>query len=322
MHPLVRALFGPWEFRPEVLVVLIPLTAIYLVGWVRLRRQGATKLANKWRLASYLVGMGSLAVSLMSPVDILGGQLFFMHMIQHKVTIMISAPLILLAAPFPIGLWGLPLSVRKSMTHLFSDTSSVRPLLESVTQPFIVWALFVVVYIGWHDPNLYNLALRVGWVHDIQHITFFTTALLFWWLVLGAAPKLHAGMSPWIPIIMLIGAIPFNAITGFVIANSESIVYSYYESVPRIWGISLLDDQATGGVIMWVPGSEMLFQAAGALLALMFIRDRRKNRQAVPMADEIPDEALIAPGLEHRAMQNKWREMAQANWEARHSTGN
>lgn len=319
MHPLVRALFGPWEFRPEVLVILIPLATIYLVGWIRLRRQGATKLANRWRLASYVTGMGTLAISLMSPIDILGGQLFFMHMIQHKVAIMISAPLILLGTPFPIGLWGLPYTLRQSMIHLFSDASSVRPMLETVTQPFIVWTVFVVVYIGWHDPNLYNLALRVGWVHDLQHITFFGTALLFWWLVLGAAPKLHAGMSPWIPIIMLMGVIPFNAITGFVIANSEDIVYTYYESVPRIWGISLLDDQATGGVIMWVPGSEMLFQAAGALLALMFIRDKRQSRQEVRTVDEIADDDLIAPGLEHRALQNKWREAARTRLEARHS---
>jgi putative membrane protein len=309
MHPLVRALFGPWEFRPEVLVVMVPLTIIYLVGWVRLRRQGKRKIANRWRLASYVTGMGTLAISLMSPIDILGGQLFFMHMIQHKIAVMIGAP-------FPIGLWGLPRGLRKSMTHVFSDASSIRPLLETITQPFVIWGTFVVVYIGWHDPNLYNLALRIGWVHDIQHITFFTTALAFWWLTLGGAPKLHAGMSPWIPIVMLLGVIPFNAITGFVIANSESIVYSYYESVPRIWGVSLLDDQATGGVIMWVPGSEMFFQAAGALLALMFIRDRKKNQQAVPLADEIDDAALIAPGLEHRAeenaIRNKWREVTSS----------
>lgn len=308
MHPLVQALFGPWEYRPEVLITLVPLTVIYMIGWVRLRRMGARKLANKWRLASYLTGMGSLALALMSPIDYLGGQLFFMHMIQHKIAVMIAAPLILLGAPFPIGLWGVPRSVRKSMTHIFSEASPIRGLLETITQPFIIWIVFIVVYIGWHDPNLYNLALTYGWVHDLQHITFFVTAMLLWWSVLGAAPKLHAGQSPWVAIAMLLTIIPFNAIAGFVIANSETVIYTYYENVPRIWGISLLDDQATAGVIMWVPGSEMFFQAAGALLALMFIKDRKRNELPVRTVDEIPDEAQIAPGLEHRALQNKWRE--------------
>src|SRR5215217_1565947 len=98
MHPLARALLSAWEWRPEVLVVIVPLGVMYFVGWQRLRRYSAHhKLANGWRLASYQGGLGMIALALISPIDRLGGQLFFMHMVQHMLLMMFAAPLLLLA---------------------------------------------------------------------------------------------------------------------------------------------------------------------------------------------------------------------------------
>lgn len=324
MNPLLRALLGPWAWRPEVLAMLLPLLIVYVVGWFNIRRRrrargraATSRVAQGWRLACYLTGMGSLLAALLSPIDALGGQLFFMHMIQHKVVVMVSAPLLWLGNPFVVGLWGLPRRLRMAVGSLFVEESRLRAWLTAATNPLFVWLLFVVAIVGWHDPAAYNQALRKEWVHDLQHISFFVTAMLFWWHVIGAAPRLHK-YSAWVAIAMLIGAIPFNAITGFVIANTESVLYTYYESIPRIWGFGVLDDQSIAGVIMWVPGSEMFFQAAGGVLAWMFVMDRRKNKQpAVSGALAVPDEALIAPGLEHRALQNKWRALADERLRAR-----
>ena len=49
-----------------------------------------------------------MAVSLMSPIDVLSGQLFFMHMTQHLLLTMVAVPLLLLGNPFPVLVWGLP----------------------------------------------------------------------------------------------------------------------------------------------------------------------------------------------------------------------
>src|SRR5690554_2003244 len=105
MHPLTRALLSNWELRPEILAVIVPLGLLYFLGWQRLRRQSAHhRLATGLRLASYLSGLGIIAIALMSPIDRLGGQLFFMHMIQHLLFMMFAAPLLWLAQPFPIAL--------------------------------------------------------------------------------------------------------------------------------------------------------------------------------------------------------------------------
>ena len=129
-----------------------------------------------------------MALALLSPIDLLGGQLLIMHMVQHKILVMLAAPLLWLGNPFPIMLWALPLPARRAVSTLFVRDSAFRRVLTAATQPAICWLVFLFVYIGWHDPGLYNLALRVPWVHDIEHLTFFGAAMLFWWPVVNGAP--------------------------------------------------------------------------------------------------------------------------------------
>ncbi len=271
MNPLLQALFGAWEWRPVVVLVMLLLMSIYVRGWWRLRhkRGAATKLAIVPRLVAYLAGMVILAAALMSPIDRLGPQLFLMHMVQHLLTIMIAAPLLCLADPFPIGLWGLPRLVRRPVARLFMRDSVVRQALRTVTQPAIVWLAFIFIYLGWHDAGAYNAALRLDWVHDIQHITFFVAALGFWWHVIGNGPRLHAKLPGWARLAFVLLVIPPNAITGAVISFAQRPIYTYYESVPRIWGISVMDDQMWGGIIMYIPGSMMFIIGGIVVLALV-----------------------------------------------------
>ena len=49
---------------------------------------------------------------------------------------------------------------------------------------------------------------------------------------------------------------------------------SDYAAVPRLWGISVLDDQAAAGAIMWVPGS-VIFLIPVAVLAIRLLDSPR-----------------------------------------------
>ena len=131
MHPLLTALLGAWEVRWEVLLPLLLAALVYGLGWTRLRLQSRRqKLASRWRLATYLLGLGSLALALLSPIDWLGTQLLTMHMVQHKLLVMVAAPLLWLGNPYPVGLWGLPRPLRRSLTALLAGKSWPRQLLH------------------------------------------------------------------------------------------------------------------------------------------------------------------------------------------------
>lgn len=306
MHPLLRALLSAWDWRSDISLVLLIFATLYTIGWWRLRKRNRSKVANRKRLAAYWGGLLTLAIALMSPIDPLGGQLFFMHMIQHLLTIMVAAPLLWLASPFPILLWGLPVAARKAVGRHFAPRALLRRTLHALTPPAFVWLAFVTVYGGWHDPNLYNLALHYGWVHDLQHITFFATAMLLWWHVIGAGPQIHR--TPiWGRIALLVGAVPINMGIGIVIATAGEVLYPYYATVPRIWGFTALADQSLAGAIMWIPGS-MMFVLAVVLLLAGALRDTHEN-PPTPVPGWDSNDAMIAPGLEHRALQNKWRQL-------------
>lgn len=253
-------------------------------------------------------GLAILTISLISPIDLLGSQLFFMHMIQHMLMMMVAAPLMWLGEPFPIGLWGFPVKLRQLIGKGFARESSFRHLLVSATGPGIAWFAFICVFVGWHDPNAYNMAQGHGWVHNTEHISFFVGSLLFWWHIIGAGPRLHGRVSVWARLAMLIGMIPVNMIAGIVIATASEVIYTYYNTVPHIWGFTALEDQSIGGVLMWVNGSEMVVWAVVFLLAGFSRDEDRLHPRIVPTWDN--EEKMIAPGLEHRIIQNKWQKLA------------
>jgi len=43
-------------------------------------------------------------------------------------------------------------------------------------------------------------------------------------------------------------------LVGSFVTNAKTVLYPFYEQAPRVWGISPLDDQQFGGLIMWVAG--------------------------------------------------------------------
>lgn len=300
MHPLMKALLSSWELRWEVLIPLVVLGSIYAIGWVRLRRQSRRqKVANKWRLTMYYLGMGSLALALLSPIDWLGSQLLTMHMVQHKILVMVSAPLIWLGNPYPVGLWGLPRPARRAVTTALAGDTWFRRGLSMISQPAICWLIFTFLYLGWHDPSLYDLALRVEWVHNLEHLSFFLGAMLFWWPVVNGAPRLHKSVPYWARILYVLAFVPPNAIAGFAIANASEVIYTYYNSVPHIYGMTALEDQMIGGAIMWVWSSEMMIDVAVIMLGVISYSEKKRRDQASAAGAE---EALTRAGHQMKAV--------------------
>lgn len=299
MDPVTSALLRSWEWRVEVFLPLLLFGAVYTAGWRQLRAKGS-RLAGGWPLLAYWGGILAVALALLSPIETLSGQLFFMHMIQHLLLVMLAPPLLLLAEPMPVLLWGLPTSARRGVGRLLSRLlhrkSSSRRYLRTATGPGVAWLLFVVVLVGWHDPNAYNAALRSDFVHDLEHLSFFFGAMLYWWHVVGAAPRIHKRLSRTAQVVYVIAAIPPNMITGVVIAFAGQVIYSYYLAVPRLWGISALDDQILGGVIMWVPGS-MMYMMAILILTARWLQGE-ETKPPLPVSEWATEERMAAPGLD------------------------
>lgn len=306
MDPVLSAALRSWDLRLEVIIILAAAGIIYSRGWWRLRVRTAARRAigqagNRWQARAmwrpvvYILGLLLLAVALMSPIDVLSAQMFTMHMIQHLFLVMIVPPLLLLANPLPFMLWGLPKKARLAGGRLFSRRSAFRQVLQKVTGPGVVWLAFVVVYWGWHDPNAYEWALRSGLAHDLEHITFFLVAMLFWWHIVGAGPKIHRPLSAFVRAGYALSAIPVNMLAGIAFVFANEPVYPYYKAMPRLWGLSVMEDQLIAGLIMWVPGSMMFIVAALVIVARWLQTEAEKP--PLPESEWATEEALAAPGI-------------------------
>jgi putative membrane protein len=256
MDATTEAFLKSWEWRWDVIFVLLTVTLFYVTGWVRLRQRGA-KIANTWRLAAYLAGMGFIALALLSGIGTFESLLFFIHMIQHILMMMYAAPLIMLASPFTIGVWGLPRPVRLRLARFLNQKSLLRQVIVRVTKPGIVWMFYTLNLWMWHDPEMYERATTQSTIHNLQHLLFFFTALAIWWHTTDAAPKFHKRRTYGKRIMFAAGTYFQNLLLGIWITMSPELIYTYYATVPRLWGLEAHRDQVIGGLIMWIPGGMM-----------------------------------------------------------------
>ena len=82
---------------------------------------------------------------------------------------------------------------------------------------------------------------------------------------------------------VLLLTVPVNMLTGVMITFSREPIYHYYLDVPRPWGLTVMQDQMLGGVIMWIPGSMMFLIAVLVIVARMLAQQERRTRH-VPIA--------------------------------------
>jgi len=265
MADILTVLGGPWGWRWDVGAVLGLAALTYIGGWVRLRRQGFRRLARYRPLVAYLAGLVTIAVALMSPIDTLQALLFFVHMFQHQLLIYLAPPLLLAGRALPFTMWGLPALLRARIGMMLTPTGWVRRVLKGLTHPAVAFALSTGILWLWHLPAAYNAVLVNGLIHDIQHLTFFGSALLYWWALIDSPPQ-----RAWITsnggrgLYLALGAVQ-SAILGGLITFADRVLYTNYLLVPRLGGISALTDQQVAGALMWFPGP-LIFGLAAALV--------------------------------------------------------
>lgn len=224
-------------------------------------------LAAWWRLTAYLLGLALLVAALLSFIDVYGALLLSMHMVQHVLLLMLVPVLLLWANPFPVLLAGIPAPVRGAVVRLLEPASRFRRECRRLTPLGVLYALYIGTIVVWHDTGLYNLAQGNGLVHDLEHIMFFVAGMLFWWPIMGAAPRIHHPASLAGRMAVLLLCVPPHVVIGALLSFVENPVYEHYLTVPRIWGMDVMQDQRLAGIIMWIPTGMMYIAGVVILLA-------------------------------------------------------
>ena len=248
----LQALMRDWTL-PLPLTCGIALSAVvYFVGWMRIRRTRPRQFPV-WRLCSFELGMAVLWGAIASPMDELADALLSAHMVEHLLLMSAVPPLVLLAAPVVPMLRGLPRWALFLLRPLLR-AAWLRRVFGFLLKPLPAWLMMNLTFLAWHVPAAYDFALENETWHDIEHLCFLLTSLLFWNCLVRPWPSRQRRFG-WMLLPYLVGADLVNTMLSASLAFCGRPVYLYYARNPNPFGVSLLDDQVLGAMVMWVFGS-------------------------------------------------------------------
>ena len=264
-------LASDWGREPGSIVFLAILALLYGCGLFRLRRI-SPRLIPRSDIAFFTAGWLVLFVALASPLHEWGEVLFSAHMIQHELLMLVAAPLLVLGRPAAVLLHGLPKGSAAGLTR-WAKGAGWGHIASIVTRPFAAWLIHAAVLWAWHAPFLFQAATKNDGVHFLQHASFLGSALLFWWAVIhGRQRALGFGAA----VLYMFGTAIHSGLLGALLTFSGSVWYPIYSETTAPWGLTPLQDQQLGGLIMWIPAG-LVYVLAGLLLLVGWMRESERR---------------------------------------------
>jgi cytochrome c oxidase assembly factor CtaG len=257
-------------------LLLAVIAFVYVRGEWRLSRGTPPGDARRRRSACFWLGWLALAVSLGPPLEAWTGGSFAAHMAQHEIMMLVAAPLMVVARPYGVILWGLPQPLADVLARLMQARGTRRVAL-SLCSPIVAWLLHAAVLWSWHVPPAFEAALANAPVHWIQHITFFLSAVIFWWSVFAPGPLAERRGAA---IVSVFTTAVHTSLLGTLLTFSTRAWYPTYSLAANPWGLGAVEDQQLGGLIMWIPGGTV-FLLAGLALTAMWLKDAEKRASSL-----------------------------------------
>jgi putative membrane protein len=275
-HSLGDLLSG-WDVLDPLAFLVLLAAAAYLFGAFRIASRSRTSILDRKRIYAGITGYASLYIALAGPFDAFAPEAFWLHMTQHIIISMISAPLMLLSSPMAAFLWAMPETMRMGAGDLLKRDGAIQRVMRWLIDPRITVPLFIGTLYAWHAPALFSAALNNNYVHYLQHFTFFTTSALFWWPIIGPAPVRSKLRYP-ARLLYLLSVVTPTAVLASVITMTHSVIYKDYLGSPMHWGMTPLEDQTLAGLILWIPGNALYL---AALTAIFFTWASHESKGAV-----------------------------------------
>jgi len=262
---------------PTLLIVAI--LSLYLFGSWRVARIDPTAPWSMKRTGAFAGAMLVVFVAVELFVGAYDDTLFYDHMIQHLLLIMVAAPLVAMGAPIDLLCRATSGSPHRFVTKLLGSR-----IAEVVGHPIFGFACYAVLIPVAHLTSIYNYLLTNELLHDNEHLAFLVFGYLFWRPVVGIESSRHP-LSPGMRMLYLALAVPVDTFSGLALVSTGHELFPAYLSVHRSWGPSLVGDLHIGGAVMWVGGDTLMVFAMIPIVVQWVRAEDEKARQIDALLD-------------------------------------
>lgn len=268
---------------------------IWSPGWIIITLSIAAIYAYRSKSVSwgqkllFYLGLLLFYFAVGGPIDLLGHFLFFMHMVKMAILYMIVPPFAIMGIP-------------KEFYLSFKRYQWLDRTMGFFSRPILANVMFAGLFSLYHLPFLFDLSMTHYLVKSIYTTVLFITALLVWWPVLTPIPS-HQDLSEFRKLAYLyLGAFLLAPSCALIVFANHPIYATYTD--PQTWatalglcisgdpgvilqtwggpqflaGVSPLEDQQIGGVLMKVT-QEIVY---GAALTYTFYRWARQEKLKEP----------------------------------------
>jgi cytochrome c oxidase assembly factor CtaG len=280
-----RAL-ATWRFAPITTAVLLVALLLYLAAVAAARRQG-----ERWAVARtvcFAAGLGVVAAAIMGSPGVYGdGGLFWVHMIQHLMLIMVAPWLLCLGHPGTLLL---------RVTTWF-DAVRRRPVTAVVTSPLTGLAVYVGVLFGVHLTGFMDAMMRSPALMVVEHALYLGGGYLYFSRLLTADSPYRPLAYP-LRLFSLFMGMSADTIVGIVLLQATHPPFSFYARMHPPWGPGPLTDIHDGGAVMWIGGDGLMFVMMLVVGAMWLLDRSPEARRAGVFLESARQAALAGTGNE------------------------
>jgi len=208
-----------------------------------------------------IAGLAVLAFGWFGPLPGLVERSFAAHMLLHMLVVAIAAPLI--AAALARSLRG----------RAVADAILPLALIASLLDLFVIWA--------WHLPALHEATRTDGRIFALEQAMFLAVAVFVWVTALTAPARSEQAAA-----LAGAGALFFTSmhmtLLGVLLALAQTPICRAGSDGAPLYGLSLLEDQQIGGLLMLGIGGAVYLIGGLVLVARVLRLPRQAAEQVRP----------------------------------------
>jgi cytochrome c oxidase assembly factor CtaG len=255
------AVLTQWQFAPVVTVLVVVFAGLYGWGVVRVARRHPARPWPAWRSALFLGGLAVVVIATQSGVGAYDDVLFWDHMVQHLMLIMVAPPLLIFGQPIT-----LLMHASRNPLHTWTKRALRSKVATFLTWPVFGAAAYTVAVVAAHLTNLANQVESNQTLHNTEHGVFLIIGYLFFLPILGNEP-IRWRLSYPMRFVILVLIMPVDTFTGLVLGYGGRGTPGVASGPRPAWAPGAAADVHAGGAVMWIGGDAIMF----GLMMLVFL---------------------------------------------------